>query len=110
MISYETINNKLKDILSSRLNTLKAKQFKVLLKELKENYGFTISKEYIKKTLFDDDSSREFQMILSQRINRILKKAEIKAVKKPYFFKRLTSEKGVLFYEVKKKLLTFLIV
>ncbi len=109
MLSYETINNKLKYILSSRLNTLKTKKFKSLLKELKENYGFTISKEYIKKTLFED-KTREFQKVLNQRINRVIKKAEIKAVKKPYFFKKLTSEKGVLFYEQRKKLLTFLIV
>ena len=109
MKTYEKLDKGIKEILSNRLSNNKAKQFKELLRQFKENYGFTISKEYIKNTLFKDDS-RKFQMVLSQRIKRILKKAEIKAVKKPRFYKVLTSDKGVLFYEYRKKLLTFLIV
>ena len=109
MLSYENINQKLKQILSQRLDKKQAQRFKVLVKALKDKYGFSISKQYIKYTLFDN-KDRNFQLTLSNRINRVLKKAEIQTEKKPRFFKELKSEKGVLYYEVRKKYFTFLII
>ena len=109
MLSYEKIEQSIKNILNNRLDSNKAKQFKKLLQQLKENFGFSISKQFIKKTLFDNNS-REFQKVLNQRINRIIKRAEIQTEKQPLFYRELKSEKGVLYYDFRKKYLTFLIV
>jgi len=109
MLSYENINQELKQILSQRLDRKQAHRFKVLVKALKEKYGFSISKQYIKYTLFDN-KERNFQLTLSNRINRVLKKTEIKTEKKARFFKELKSEKGTLFFEYRKKYFNFLIV
>ena len=109
MLSYEQIEQSIKNILSNRLDNNKAKQFKKLLQQLKENFGFSISKQFIKKTLFNDNS-KEFQKVLNQRINRVVKKAEIQTEKKPLFYRDLRSEKGILYYEFRKKYLTFFIV
>lgn len=108
-LSFENITQSIKDILSNRLDNSKVKQFRKLLQQLKENYKTIISKQYIKNTLFDD-KSQEFQKVLNTRINRVLKKAEIKTEKKARFFKELKSQKGILFFEYRKKYLTFLIV
>jgi len=108
-LSYEETEEKLKEILNNRLSNSQAQKFKILVKTLKENYGFSISKQYIKYTLFDD-KSLNFQKVLSLRISRILKKAEIQTIKKPRFFKELKSEKGILYYEYRKKYFEFLII
>ena len=109
MLSYEQIEQSIKNILNNRLDSNKAKQFKKLLQQLKENFGFSISKQFIKNTLFDNNS-REFQKVLNQRINRILKRAEIQTEKKPRFYRELKNEKGILYYEIRKKYFTFFIV
>ncbi len=109
MLSYDEIHKELKKILSQRIEKKQKQRFKVLLRELKENYGFSISKQYIKYTLFDNKSS-SFQKVLSTRINRVLKAQEIQTEKKPRFFKEFKSEKGILYYEYRKKYFDFLII
>lgn len=108
-ISYENINQELKDILSRRIDRKATTRFKVLVKALKEDWKISISKEFIKYTLFDDKSP-SFQKVLTTRINRILKKEEIQTEKHPRFFKSLTSEKGILYYEYRKKYFAFLMI
>jgi hypothetical protein len=100
------IENKLLNILNNeRITEIKANEFKQSLKDMKEIIGKTLSKQY-----FLNGLSRDKAKNINLKLNRIIKKANIKVDKGFYYSSKITSQKGFLYNEKSRKVLSFLIV
>jgi hypothetical protein len=102
-MEYMQIENNLFNILNNaRITEIKANEFKQNLEDIK-NYGFTLSKQY-----FLNGLNREQKKVKNLRLNRIIKKANIKTEIGFFYSERLTSKNGVLFKEKSRRNLVFL--
>lgn len=105
--SYNEILDGLVEILQKRLTSDSVLKFKDLLKTLKSVYGVEVTREFL-KGFFPNEHA--LQHNITTRINRVIKRAEIKTADLLRFYSEQQSEHGSLYYCYKKQVLKRLIV
>jgi hypothetical protein len=103
--TYEQTINEIKNILQNRATAKEIKQFKELLSYLRSRFNVGISKEFLRNDFKAElpKGNIKAEWRFNNKLNEVLRKAEIKPLSANRYFKELTTDnKGNMFFIYKK--------